>query len=331
VSFGAGYANPKLRPLIEIYSHHGLSEYYAPQHPLSYKVLHKAGRQELASGPHYAQDAWAAGEILGVIASSDDHSARPGLPFKGLAAVYAQELTRDAIFDALKNQRTYGTTGQRILLQFEINGYMMGSRIVMARGRHPEIRVAVGGTDDLDFIEVLRWNSASGRREFGHPVFEIIRRETGRGNQNAFKFIDSTYVGSSIYYVRVKQKRDTFDSWRSIYRQVWAWSSPIWVKDESTLDTTDTKPIPHQFQLRQNFPNPFDRTTSIAYYLPRGGKVIAELYNVLGQHIQPLLNDLQSEGWHTLKLSSHDLTQGVYFIRFEAAEQVLTQKIVVMK
>src|SRR5262245_54668848 len=81
VSFGLGFSNYKLRPQIEIYSGHGLSEYYNPQHRLSYKSLNGPGVKGLADGPHYAQDAWAAGERLGVIASSDDHSSRPGLPY----------------------------------------------------------------------------------------------------------------------------------------------------------------------------------------------------------------------------------------------------------
>jgi hypothetical protein len=66
-------------------------------------------------GAHYARDAWAAGLPMGVIASSDDHEAHPGLPHFGLAAVYAPELTRDAIFAGLRTRRSYATTGVRII------------------------------------------------------------------------------------------------------------------------------------------------------------------------------------------------------------------------
>jgi hypothetical protein len=331
VSFGAGYAHPKLRPLIEIYSLHGFSEYYMPQHPLSYQNLYKKGIRTSSSGPHYAQDAWAAGEFLGVIASGDDHTARPGRHYYGLAAVYATELTRDAIFDALKNRRTYATTGQRILLHFDIDGSLMGSQIFLERGRYPEVHVAVHGTDELDFVEVLRWDQRAGRRENGHPVFETIYRKIGQGRHWVEHFIDSTYAGSSIYYVRVKQKRDIFDPGRLVYRQVWAWSSPIWVNEPQTLDTVSNAPIPHELQLRQNFPNPFNRRTSITYFLPRDGKVEVALYDLSGQRVRPLLDGVQAAGWHTLRLSPHNLAQGVYFVRLQADGQMLTRKIIVMR
>jgi hypothetical protein len=332
VSFGEGFSNSKLRPLIEIYSNHGLSEYYNPAHPLSYKMLDLRGIRDCSNGPHYAQDAWAGGEILGVIASSDDHTSRPGLPYYGLTAVYAAELTRDAIFDALKNRRTYGTTGQRMLLHFDIDGSVMGSQVEVARGKYPTIRLEVHGTDDLDFVEVLRWDKTSGRRMSGHPFFAPIHRIDGAGRRGVQdQFVDSTYSGSSIYYLRAKQQRDIFDSTNQLYRQAWAWSSPIWVDEPRTLDTTNTEPLPSELQLRQNFPNPFDRHTVMTYYLPRDGKVEATLYNALGQHVRTLVNDFQFAGWHDLQVYAYGLAHGIYFVRLKAAGQAMTRKIVLME
>ncbi|MCI0693000.1 DUF3604 domain-containing protein [candidate division KSB1 bacterium] len=331
VSFGKGFSNDRLRPLIEIFSIHGLSEYYAPDHPLSYKSIDKIEIRGCASGPHYAQDAWASGETLGVIAASDDHSARPGLPYNGLTAVYASELSRDAIFQALKNRQTYGTTGQRLLLHFDINGYLMGSQIILERGKYPEISVEVHGTDDLEFMEVLGWDIRQGRQENGHPLFETLRRTSAQGRHLMEAFVDSTYAGSSIYYVRVKQKRDIQVSSSGIFRQVWAWSSPIWVKESQALDTASTNTVPQQLELVQNYPNPFDRHTLISYYLSRGGKVEVILYNAVGQRLRWLLQDVRSAGWHTLQLPSSGLANGIYFIRLEAAGRAMTRKIVVMK
>src|SRR5690606_29904632 len=86
--------NAVLRPLIEIYSAHGQSEFFDRNDPLAYESVKFTGARS-ADGPHYARDAWAAGLPMGVIASSDDHEAHPGLPHFGLAAVYAPKLTRD--------------------------------------------------------------------------------------------------------------------------------------------------------------------------------------------------------------------------------------------
>ena len=68
---------------------------------------------------HYAADALERGWLLGLIASSDDHAGRPGATDwlrtqqvypGGLVAVWAPELTREALWDALWNRRCYGTT-----------------------------------------------------------------------------------------------------------------------------------------------------------------------------------------------------------------------------
>ncbi|MDZ7290454.1 MAG: DUF3604 domain-containing protein [candidate division KSB1 bacterium] len=330
VSFGEGFANPQLRTLIEMYSAHGSSEWYAPEHPLSYRSLWQ-GERDCASGPHYAQDAWAVGEMLGVIASSDDHSSRPGQEYYGLTAVYARELTRDAVWDALKKRRTYATTGQRMIVQFNIDDFLMGSQIKLETGKYPKINLQVDGTDDLDFVEVLRWDWRKRPTKNGHPFFETIRFLEAKGSRVVDSFVDSTYDGSSIYYLRAKQKRDIMDLNQRVYRQVWAWSSPIWVVAPQLLDTSGSKPAPQQLQLRPNYPNPFSRQTSFTYYVPRDGKVEISLYNVLGQRVQRLLHEVQTTGWHGLEISARNLAEGIYFIRLEVAGQVGMKKVILIR
>jgi hypothetical protein len=81
-------------------------------------------------------DALEAGQIVGVVCNSDGHKGRPGAEGPGagefgiaggLTCVLAPELTRGAVFDALRQRRCYGTTGPRIDLAFEIHGQPMGS------------------------------------------------------------------------------------------------------------------------------------------------------------------------------------------------------------
>jgi hypothetical protein len=331
VSFGRGFGDAKLRPLIEIFSSHGLSEAYAPEHPLSYKNLSPESGKNSSSGPHYAQDAWAAEELLGVIAASDDHGARPGQPFNGLAAVYAKELTRDAIFEALKQRRTYATTGQRMLVHFDIDGALMGAQLVKEPSYRPQINVRVTGTDDLEFVEVLKWDRRAGQWQDEHPRFEIIHRREGEGPQLATQYVDSSFGGAAIYYVRAKQKNDVFVPRQKRNREVWAWTSPIWINDPNALDTSETNILPRRLELERGFPNPFRSSTIVRFYLPQRRAVEANLYNALGQLVQPLLHDTQNEGWHALRITGFDLAQGIYFVRLAAGDEVATQKIVLIK
>ncbi len=331
VSFGRGFGDAKLRPLLEIFSSHGLSEACAPEHALSYKNLSPESGKSSSRGPHYAQDAWAAEEMIGVIAASDDHGARPGQHYNGLAAVYAKELTREAIFEALKKRRTYATTGQRLLLHFDIDGRLMGSQLVKEPPYRPHLNVRVTGTDDLEFVEMLKWDKRRGQWENGHPRFEIIHRREGEGPQLVTQHVDSSYSGTAIYYVRAKQKNDVFVPRQKRNREVWAWTSPIWVNDAQSLDTAETNVLPRRLELERSFPNPFQESTILRYYLPRGSAVEANLYNALGQLVQPLLRDTQNEGWHGLRIPGFDLAQGIYFIHLKAAGETAAQKLVLIK
>jgi hypothetical protein len=78
----------------------------------------------------------------------------PGHWGHGLMAVLAQELTRDSLWEAFRNRRVYGVTGDRIELDFACNGMPMGSILSYTPERHLE--VFVRGVDAIDRIELMR-------------------------------------------------------------------------------------------------------------------------------------------------------------------------------
>lgn len=199
----------------EIYSAHGLSEAYDPDHQLAFERSDFTGPSRSANGPHFAQDAWIHGLALSTIAASDDHRAQPGKPHWGLAAVHATGLTREEIFDAMYDRRTYGTTGARILLSLSINGESMG-RVVTTKAA-PRLEIAAHGTDVIDEVDVLRY-SKSAR---GFEVMDSIRPDAW---DFSWARVDTAFREDSIYYVRLRQRGEIGG------RPVIAWSSPIWVK-----------------------------------------------------------------------------------------------------
>ena len=113
------------------------------------------------------------GQQVGVVAASDDHSSHPGYSAPnttglaqrgGLGAVMATEHSRDAIFDAMKQRRTYATTGDRMILDFELNGVGMGQRAPYAESR--EIRGRVIGTAPIASIRVMKNDQAIWEQEY---------------------------------------------------------------------------------------------------------------------------------------------------------------------
>ncbi len=131
-------SHPGLEPLVEMMSMHGTFEWFM---------------QEYLSRGHQ----------VGVVAASDDHLSHPGYSAPnrtslaqrgGLGAVMAPERSRDAIFDGMKARRTYATTGDRIILEFEVNGTGMGSRAPFSDTR--EITGRVIGTAPIGSITLIK-------------------------------------------------------------------------------------------------------------------------------------------------------------------------------
>lgn len=201
------------RRLVEIYSGHGLCERYDPSHPLSYENSDFSINVSVP-GPHYVWDGWARGQQLGVVAASDNHRGTPGRGELGLAAVYAPELTREAVFDALLARATYATTGARILLQFSVDGVAMGERQKSSIRGVASVRVH--GTGTLETVEILRGDMADGGIAVAHTWHPAARDFEG-------VWTDPTPPSQGFYYARVRQA----EPYRG--RPPMAWSSPVWI------------------------------------------------------------------------------------------------------
>jgi len=158
-------------------------------------------------------DALEAGQIVGVMCNSDGHKGRPGAEGPGagefaiaggLTCVLAPALTRDAVFDALRERRCYGTTGPRIDLSFQIDRRPMGSvlevdgdviasasvrtaapveSLALLRGREPVVVARPPAFDDLARSRRVRvrWEGARTRGRGRRVTWSgLIRTEGSR-------------------------------------------------------------------------------------------------------------------------------------------------------
>ncbi|HTY36569.1 MAG TPA: T9SS type A sorting domain-containing protein [Bacteroidota bacterium] len=98
---------------------------------------------------------------------------------------------------------------------------------------------------------------------------------------------------------------------------------------------TDVEPvsnvIPSTFQLQQNFPNPFNPSTTIQYSIAQKSHVVLEVFNVLGQSVARLYDGELSAGTYHATFDASRLSSGVYLYRLQAGDFVQTQKMVLMK
>jgi hypothetical protein len=186
------------------------------------EIYSRWGTSELG-GPHSVQEALSKGHRLGFIASTDNQMAQPGNgPFgvndgRGLAAVLATDMTREALYDALKARRCYGTSGEQMLVYFALDEMPMGSELEGYTGPRT-FTVRAAGTQPLTTVELLRNNKVIRRIEpdaltfsdkmtDDEPLADLLL-ESRFGPPGRFCF----------YYLRVKQADGHM-----------AWASPIWI------------------------------------------------------------------------------------------------------
>ena len=88
---------------------------------------------------------------------------------------------------------------------------------------------------------------------------------------------------------------------------------------------------PTTFSLEQNFPNPFNPTTSIRFSIPVEADVKLSVYNTLGQEVAEILSARLKEGYHEVDFDAGSLTSGIYFYRLEAEKFVDVKKMIILK
>jgi len=209
-----------VEPVMEVYSQWGSSEEYESNRPTI------EGRHP-GTG-HYYRYALSHGYPLGLVGGSDSHSTTPGgavplayprwggkqlFPYPGgVTAIYAAELTRKSLFEALLARRCYATSFEKIFVWLESDGAPMGSEVEAASA---EIDITVSCTHG-PLIEVVVVKNGVVAARFG-------KFWDGQGfdaQRQTFNLLwhDVDFSEKSCYYVRATQ----FDGDT-------AWSSPIWI------------------------------------------------------------------------------------------------------
>lgn len=186
--------DPAVEPQVEINSMHGHFEWLAQEY---LQAGHKVGFNG-GSDSHFGlpgNDIWPNHGRLGL-------ARRDTSVPQGTTCVFAPQLTRESIRDAIFARRTYATTCIKMLLEVSMDGHIMGEEY--ASGRPPKMHVFAAGTAPIARVEIVR------------GAERILNRKTA-GKVVELDFTDDEPVsGTTWYYVRVSQSDGEI-----------AWSSPI--------------------------------------------------------------------------------------------------------
>lgn len=174
----------------------------------------------------------------------------------------------------------------------------------------------------------LKWKTATEENNYG---FEVQRSEVrshrsegnwtkvgfveGSGNSNApkdYSFVEKR-VGNGKYSYRLKLINNDGSFKYSYCVEI------------------EVKFIPSVFALSQNFPNPFNPSTTIDYQLPKESKVTLKMYDVLGKEVATVVDEMKEAGSYNVQIDAGGFASGVYFYRIVAGDFVSIKKMVLMK
>jgi|GEM_PF-6492594 len=89
--------------------------------------------------------------------------------------------------------------------------------------------------------------------------------------------------------------------------------------------------IPLQYELKQNFPNPFNPTTHITYNLPADGIVTIKIYDVSGSEVATLVNENKKAGMYLITFTGNNFASGIYLCRMTGNNYTKSIKMLMIK
>jgi hypothetical protein len=187
-------------------------------HPVETGVEVTSGWGIYIRNPQRVHAALNDGYRISLVGCGDSHRRNPGL-CGGLTAVYAPELTAEAILDALRKRRVYATSGSRIVLDSRANGTFMGEE---TRSRDGTVKIAlkVIGTKPIEKATLIRDGA------------EVKTFEGGGKRDLSVAYNDTGLPsGTHWYYWRIAQQRTppSYPGNVKVARGNLAWSTPHWV------------------------------------------------------------------------------------------------------
>ena len=233
------YLDDSLEKLVEIYSTWGNQEYSykeGNQIPPRYKFF-GYGKFARKKGPIlekrncFVLDALKRGYKLGFTAGGDDHfgvfpsgAIDPdiGLYPSGIMAVWADELSKESIWNALQNRKCYGTTGPRVIIEFFINDNFMGD-IIKLNDRsnleqQREVKFTVISSINIERIELIRNGIIFLKKIVNAKTITHNLIDTDKFGEISFIHSINKSESFVFYYLRVFLSNENM-----------AWSSPIWI------------------------------------------------------------------------------------------------------
>jgi hypothetical protein len=107
--------------------------------------------------------------------------------------------------------------------------------------------------------------------------------------------------------------------------------SPGQINSVTSIESNLANVIPSEYRLYPNYPNPFNPTTVISYSLPVACYVDLSVYNIIGQKVAILVDEVQNSGNYKIDWNATGLSSGIYFYQLKTKDYNTTGKMILMR
>lgn len=99
----------------------------------------------------------------------------------------------------------------------------------------------------------------------------------------------------------------------------------------NTINISNSNTISYSFELKQNFPNPFNPSTTIKYFIPSKNFVTLKVYDSRAMEVMSLINENKDTGEYEIQMMNNNFSSGVYYYKLTAGDFSQTKKMVIIK
>jgi len=188
-----------------------------------------------------------------------------------------------------------------------------------------------GGCPIINTFDVLKL-SGTGQVAATYPVYNAQTQIAAIGNvrlNTAQDTVRTMWMGFSYMEVRDDVKQTPEDRFL-IAKKTFAWMQNL-VKSDVSSST-----VPSAYKLAQNFPNPFNPSTTIKFDMKAKGLVTLKIYNVAGELVRTLVDEVKDAGsysvpWNGKNDRGSAVASGIYFYKMDTKSFSQTKKMVMLR
>lgn len=215
----------------------------------------------------------------------------------------------------------YNSNTEKVGINFRVDQGLTWNRFEPSVKMRPDGFYVIGWSDY--FANNTTWSPYFQRFNNNNQKIGSNFAVTNKSIQHAKFFQDITMWNDRIITVWLDIKNGNYD----VYCNIRSFLYPDSIMSNIKLNTV----IPTEFKLFQSYPNPFNNKTIIEFSIPETELIKLELYNLLGQKAETLINNVLTNGTYRFPFENNELPSGIYYLKLSSENQSQIKKLIIIK